>query len=143
MRRTRCIWTRAPLSKRSAQPEESAMKYFHLIWAALFRKKTRTTFTLVSILAAFLLFGLLNAVRVAFTGGSNSLAGAERLVVASRFSIMQGLPLSLKTRIANVPGVEGVGHENWFGGVYQDPKNFVLSFAVDNDYLDTNSNLVL
>ena len=119
------------------------MKYFHLIWAALFRKKTRTTFTLVSILAAFLLFGLLNAVRVAFTGGSNSLAGAERLVVASRFSIMQGLPLSLKTRIANIPGVEGVGHENWFGGVYQDPKNFVLSFAVDNDYLDTNSNLVL
>jgi putative ABC transport system permease protein len=119
------------------------MKYFHLIWSALFRRKTRTIFTLISIIAAFLLFGLLNAVRVAFTSGSNSLAGNERLVVASRFSIMTGLPESLKTRIANIPGVESVGHENWFGGVYQDPKNFVFSFAVDEDYLATNPDIVL
>ena len=119
------------------------MKYFHLIWAALFRRKARTAFTLISILAAFLLFGLLNATRVAFTGGSDTLAGNERLVVASRFSIMTGLPLSLKQRIAAIPGVEGVGHENWFGGVYQDPKNFVFSFAVDQDYLDSNSNLII
>ena len=119
------------------------MKYFHLIWSALFRRKTRTIFTLISIIAAFLLFGLLNAVRVAFTSGSNSLAGNERLVVASRFSIMTGLPESLKGRIANIPGVETVGHENWFGGVYQDPKNFVFSFAVDEDYLATNPDIVL
>ena len=119
------------------------MKYFHLIWSALFRRKTRTIFTLISIIAAFLLFGLLNAVRVAFTSGSNSLAGNERLVVASRFSIMTGLPESLKGRIANIPGVDSVGHENWFGGVYQDPKNFVFSFAVDEDYLATNPDIVL
>lgn len=119
------------------------MKYFHLVWSALFRRKTRTLFTLISIVAAFLLFGLLNAVRVSFTSGSNSLAGAERLVVASRYSIMQGLPMSLKTRIAAIPGVEGVGHENWFGGVYQDPKNFVFSFAVDQDYLNTNPDILL
>ena len=119
------------------------MKYFHLVWSALFRRKTRTIFTLISIIAAFLLFGLLNAVRVAFTSGSNSLAGNERLVVASRFSIMTGLPESLKTRIAAIPGVAGVGHANWFGGVYQDPKNFVFSFAVDEGYLDTDTNIVL
>ncbi|MGA8278153.1 MAG: ABC transporter permease [Rhodanobacteraceae bacterium] len=119
------------------------MKYLHLVWAALFRRKTRTIFTIISVLAAFLLFGLLNAVRVAFTSGSENLAGAERLVVASRFSIMTGLPLSLKPRIAAIPGVAGVGHENWFGGVYQDPKNFVFSFAVDQDYLDTNPNLIV
>ena len=119
------------------------MKYFHLIWSALFRRKTRTIFTLISIIAAFLLFGLLNAVRVAFTSGSNSLAGNQRLVVASRFSIMTGLPESLKARISNIPGVQSVGHENWFGGVYQDPKNFVFSFAVDEDYLATNPDIVL
>jgi putative ABC transport system permease protein len=119
------------------------MKYFHLIWSALFRRKTRTIFTLISIMAAFLLFGLLNAVRVAFTSGSDSLAGAERLVVASRFSIMTGLPESLSARIAAIPGVEGVGHENWFGGVYQDPKNFVFSFAVDENYLATNPDILL
>jgi putative ABC transport system permease protein len=117
------------------------MKYVHLVLAALFRRKARTIFTLISIIAAFLLFGLLNAVRVAFTSGSDSLAGAERLVVASRFSIMTGLPESLKARIAAIPGVKGVGHENWFGGVYQDPKNVVFSFAVDLDYLTTNANL--
>ena len=119
------------------------MKYFNLVWSALFRRKTRTIFTLISIIAAFLLFGLLNAVRVAFTSGSNSLAGNERLVVASRFSIMTGLPESLKARIAAIPGVEAVGHENWFGGVYQDPKNFVFSFAVDEDYLNTNPDILL
>ena len=119
------------------------MKYFHLIWAALFRRKARTLFTLISILAAFLLFGLLNATRVAFTGGGDTLAGNERLVVASRFSIMTGLPLSLKQRIAAVPGVESVGHENWFGGVYQDPRNIVFSFAVDQDYLDASPDIIL
>lgn len=119
------------------------MKYFQLVWSALFRRKTRTVFTLISIIAAFLLFGLLNSVRVAFTSGSNSLAGAERLVVASRFSIMTGLPESLQSRIAAIPGVQGVGHENWFGGVYQDPKNVIFSFAVDDAYLDTNRDIVL
>ncbi|MBS0570997.1 MAG: ABC transporter permease [Proteobacteria bacterium] len=119
------------------------MKYFHLIWAALFRRKTRTVFTLISIIAAFLLFGLLNAVRVAFTSGSETLSGNERLVVASRFSIMTGLPQSLQARIAAIPGVQGVGHENWFGGVYQDPKNFVFSFAVDQAYLDVSPDIVL
>lgn len=112
------------------------MKYFHLIWAALFRKKTRTVLTLVSIVAAFLLFGLLNAVRVAFTSGSNSLAGSQRLVVASRYSIITGLPQALQERIAAVPGVQRVDHSNWFGGIYQDPKNFVFSFAVGEHYLD-------
>ncbi|HEX7370646.1 MAG TPA: ABC transporter permease [Rhodanobacteraceae bacterium] len=119
------------------------MKYFHLVWGALFRKKTRTIFTIISILAAFLLFGLLNAVRVAFTGGSNSLAGNERLVVASRFSIMTGLPESLQARIASMPGVAGVGHENWFGGAYQDPRQVIFSFAVDENYLDENPDIVL
>ncbi|MCK9537682.1 ABC transporter permease [Dokdonella sp.] len=119
------------------------MKYLHLVIAALTRRKARTAFTLVSIIAAFLLFGLLNAVRVAFSGGSDTLAGNERLVVASRFSIMTGLPQSLQARIAAIPGVKAVGHQNWFGGVYQDPKNFVLSFAVDENYLDTNPDIVL
>ncbi|MGA9420866.1 MAG: ABC transporter permease [Rhodanobacteraceae bacterium] len=112
------------------------MKYLHLVWAALFRRKTRTILTLVSIVAAFLLFGLLNAVRVAFTSGSNSLSGAERLVVTSHYSIITGLPQSLQARIAAVPGVERVDHANWFGGIYQDPKNFVFSFAVGPEYLD-------
>ena len=112
------------------------MKYLHLIWAALFRRKTRTFLTLVSIIAAFLLFGMLDAVRTAFGSGSQSIAGVDRLVTSSRYSIIQPLPESLKSRIAAVPGVRDVGHANWFGGIYQDPKNFVFSYAVSPNYLD-------
>ncbi len=112
------------------------MKYLHLIWAALFRRKTRTFLTLVSIIAAFLLFGMLDAVRTAFDSGSQSLAGVDRLVTSSRYSIIQPLPESLGARIATVPGVREVGHANWFGGIYQDPKNFVFSYAVSPNYLD-------
>ncbi len=112
------------------------MKYFHLVWAALFRRKTRTFLTLVSIVTAFLLFGMLDAVRTTFDSGSKSIAGVDRLITSSRYSIIQSLPQSLQTRIAAVPGVRAVAYANWFGGIYQDPKNFVFSYAVSPNYLD-------
>ena len=59
------------------------MKYLHLIWAALFRSKTRTSLTLLSVVTAFLLFGMLDSVRVAFNAGTN-VAGYDRLIVSSR-----------------------------------------------------------
>jgi len=111
------------------------MKYMHLIWAALFRRKSRTFLTLVSILAAFLLFGMLDATRAAFDAG-DSVIGVDRLITTSRYSIIQSLPASLQTRMEAIPGVKSVGYANWFGGIYQDPKNFVLSFAVSDNYLD-------
>ena len=112
------------------------MKYFHLIWAALFRRKTRTILTLVSIIAAFLLFGMLDAVRTGFDQAGNSANGAERLQTGSRLSFVQTLPQSLEARIAQVPGVKMVTYANWFGGAYQDPHNQVFSFAVEPNYLD-------
>ncbi|HEX5305462.1 MAG TPA: FtsX-like permease family protein [Dyella sp.] len=112
------------------------MKYLHLIWAALFRRKTRTFLTLVSIVTAFLLFGMLDAVRTAFDSGSKSVVGVDRLITASRYSIIQSLPQALQSRIAGVPGVRDVAYANWFGGIYQDPKNFVFSYAVSPNYLD-------
>ena len=111
------------------------MKYMHLIWAALFRRKSRTFLTLVSILAAFLLFGMLDATGAAFDSG-DSVIGVDRLITTSRYSIIQSLPASLQTRMEAIPGVKSVGYANWFGGIYQDPKNFVLSFAVSDNYLD-------
>ena len=112
------------------------MKYLHLIWAALFRRKTRTFLTLVSIVAAFLLFGMLDAVRTGFDQAGNSANGAERLQTGSRLSFIQTLPQSLEARIAQVPGVKMVTYANWFGGAYQDPHNQVFSFAVEPNYLD-------
>src|ERR1700722_9084622 len=98
------------------------MKYFHLVWSALFRRKTRTLFTLLSVVAAFLLFGLLDSVRSAFTNAGNGVAGVDRLLTVSKVSFTLSLPKSLLNRIQAVPGVQEVSYANWFGGIYQDPK---------------------
>jgi putative ABC transport system permease protein len=111
------------------------MKFLHLVWASLFRKKVRTILTLLSIVFAFLLFGMLDAVRVAFTV-RDSLEGASRLVVSSKLSIIQPLPYSDLAQIKRVPGVEQVAFANWFGGIYQDRRNFFANFAVSPNYLD-------
>jgi len=112
------------------------MKYLHLIWAALFRRKTRTILTLLSIIMAFLLFGLLDAVRVSFAEAGQSANGAERLQTGAKLSFIQPLPKSLQQQIAAVPGVKDVAHANWFGGAYQDPHNQIFTFAVSDNYLD-------
>src|ERR1700741_940544 len=112
------------------------MKSLHLIWAALFRRKLRTFLTLVSIITAFLLFGLLDAVRVGFDQAGQSANGASRLQTGSRLSFIPLLPLALGSRIAQVDGVKDTTYANWFGGAYQDPHNQVFSFAVAPNYLD-------
>jgi putative ABC transport system permease protein len=112
------------------------MKYLHLIWAALFRRKTRTVLTLISILTAFLLFGMLDAVRMSFDQAGKSANGAERLQTGSKLSFIQTLPQSLELPISRVPGVKAVSYANWFGGAYQDPHNQIFSFAVSPNYID-------
>jgi len=111
------------------------MKYFHLIWAALFRSKTRSLLTLLSVTAAFLLFGMLDSVRVAFNSGGE-VAGANRMITSSRLSITQMLPYSLTEQIRATPGVKQAAYAAWFGGIYRDPKNFFANFSVSPDYLD-------
>ncbi len=111
------------------------MKYFSLVWAQLFRSRTRTLLTLLSVVAAFLLFGMLDSVRVAFNSGG-SVEGANRLVTASRLSITQSLPIRLETQIRQVSGVRDVTYGMWFGGIYQDPKNFFPNFSVAPNYFD-------
>ena len=110
------------------------MKYLHLIWAALFRSKTRTLLTLLSVVAAFLLFGMLDSVRVAFNSSAN-VAGYDRLITTSRLSITQSLPYSLQAQIEATPGVKKASYATWFGGIYQDPKNFFPNFAVGPGYM--------
>ena len=112
------------------------MKYFHLIWAALFRRKTRTFLTLASILAAFLLFGLLDGIRTSFAQLGQNSNGAQRLQTASRLSFIETLPLSLESRIKRIDNIQAVTYANWFGGAYQNPRNQLFTFAVAPNYLD-------
>lgn len=111
------------------------MKYLHLIWAALMRSKTRTVLTTLSVVAAFLLFGMLDSVRVAFNSSAN-VAGYDRMIVASRLSITQTLPYRLRDQIAGVPGVKAVAYGNWFGGIYKDARNFFPNFAIGPGYME-------
>jgi putative ABC transport system permease protein len=108
----------------------------HLVWAQLFRKKTRTVLTLLSVIIAFLLFGLLQAVQVAFESGADA-ADARRLLTTARYSIIEPLPMAHARVIERVPGVVGVASADWFGAKYQNESNAFAVFAVDPArYLD-------
>ncbi len=97
--------------------------------ANLWRKKTRTVLTLLSIVTAFLLFGLLQAVNVLFSAGAD-FVGATRLVTQARVSFTQSLPMRLLPQIESVPGVERVMWSQWFGGVWQENTQLIVQ-AVD------------
>lgn len=106
------------------------MKYFGLIWKNVWRKKVRTSLTILSVFVAFLLFALLSAIGYAFKGGQDA-ASAERLITIDKVSLINPLPMAYKNRIASTPGVNGVTHATWFGGYYQDPRVQFPQFPVD------------
>ena len=106
------------------------MKYVPLVWAALWRRKARTIFTLLSLTAAFLLLGMLQAANSLFSGGSINLS-APILIVQARVSFTNPLPMRLLPQLEAIPGVVSVSHSQFFGGVYKDVKNFFPQFAVN------------
>jgi len=106
------------------------MKFVPLILANLFRKKLRTTLTIGSFAVALFLFGLLAVVRGAFNQGID-VAGSDRLVIVNKVSIIQPLPFSYRDQILRIPGVKAITFDCWFGGVYQDERNFIPQFAID------------
>ncbi|HKV24295.1 MAG TPA: FtsX-like permease family protein [Candidatus Acidoferrum sp.] len=108
------------------------MKFSSLIFANLFRKKIRLILTIGSFAVALFLFAFLAVVNGAFSRGAQ-VAGADRLVVTNRIGLIQVLPISYQDRIAAIPGVKAVTQNHWFGGVYQDEKNFFVQFVIDPD----------
>ena len=106
------------------------MRFLPLIWTNVWRRKIRTTFTLLSIFIAFLLFGIVMTVREAFRFGVD-VAGLDRLVVMNKVTFIMPLPYSYQQRLAAVPGVEAVAHQSWFNGAYQQPTNVLTTIAVE------------
>jgi putative ABC transport system permease protein len=106
------------------------MKYLPLVLRNLLRRKVRTIFTILSIFIAFVLFGVLMAIRAAFTLGVE-VAGADRLMTIHKVSLIQLLPKSYAERIRSFEGVTDVSHANWFGAYYQEPSNFLANMAVE------------
>jgi putative ABC transport system permease protein len=106
------------------------MKFARIIWANLLRKKVRLLLTIGSFAVALFLFVFLAVVRDAFNRGAD-VASADRLVVINRTSIINPIPLSYRDKILRIPGVKAVTHNNWFGGIYIEEKNFFPQFVID------------
>ena len=106
------------------------MRFFPLIWSNLWRKKARTIFTLLSIMIAFLLFGLLQGINSWMsTFGTES--NANRLYVASRVSELQPIPSAYLGQILAVPGIRQSTYIAGFTGFYQEKRNTLVAFATD------------
>jgi putative ABC transport system permease protein len=106
------------------------VKFLRLIFANLKRKKIRLLLTVGSFAVALFLFAFLAVVKDAFNRGSD-VAGADRLVIINRISIINTIPLKYAAQIQHIPGVKFVTHNNWFGGIYQEEKNFFPQFVID------------
>ena len=107
------------------------MSALGLVWANLQRRKIRTYLTVFSLLVAFLLFTVLRTVAVWFEQGIGDTGGVDRLVVTAKYSIIESLPVSQRGQILAVDGVEAITHMTWFGGNYQDPRNFFPKYPVE------------
>jgi putative ABC transport system permease protein len=106
------------------------MSELFLILKNLFRRKLRAALMLVSILIAFLIFGVLAGFERAFNAGED-VAAADRLMVVNKINFTQPLPIAYYNRVRSVEGVRQVTHLNWFGGYYREPKNFLIVLAVE------------
>jgi putative ABC transport system permease protein len=118
------------------------MKFFPLIWKNVWRRKFRTTFTLLSIFIAFVLFGILMTIRTAFSLGVD-VAGLDRLILINKVSLIIPLPIAYQNQLRQVPGVETATHQTWFNGIYQDPTNFFANIAVEPEpFMGSSGNRV-
>jgi len=105
------------------------MTITRLVWANLRRNKKRTVLTILSVMVAFFLFGTLRSVITTLIRAAT--VGSEtRLVTTNATGISFPLPEAHANRLRAVEGVKLVSWANWFGGVYQDPKQFFAQFAI-------------
>ncbi len=119
------------------------MRFLPFILRNFKRKKTRTILTVGSIAVALFLFGLLVTIEKGLNAGVD-VAGADRLVVRNRTSLIQPLPISYQQRLRQIAHVEEATHAAWFGGIYQEEKNFFPQFAIDTEtYRDVFSEFVI
>jgi putative ABC transport system permease protein len=119
------------------------LRYLPLLWANLRRRRIRTLLTIGSVAIAFLLYGLLEALRYALLGGVE-MAGADRLMTMHKVSFIQPLPRSYLNRVAGLEGVRAATSLSWFGGYYQDPRNVIVVQVADQEtLLDVYPELIL
>ncbi len=107
------------------------MAFILLIIKSAFRNRLRTSLTSVGVAIAIIAFLFLRTFISAWYAGVEA-AGADRMVVRNKTSIIFDLPLAYVDKVKNIPGASAVSYENWFGGYYKDPKEFFAKFAMED-----------
>lgn len=103
---------------------------FALIWSNFTRKPGRKALTLLSLLIAFVLFGLLMALRHSLTFSGAGAGAARILVTMNKSGMGKPMPVAYAERIAGVPGVTAVSYGSGTLGTYQKPNNAFLFLGV-------------
>ena len=106
------------------------MHVLKLTFKNTLRHKLRTSLTVLGVAVAILAFGLLRTVISTWYLGVEA-ASANRLVTRNAISLIFPLPLSYKSKIQQIEGVESVSYGTWFGGIYIDEKNFFANYSID------------
>ena len=87
------------------------MRYFPLVWAALWRKPAEATLIWLAVTVSFTLFGLMLGLRATYDRLIES-SRMDRLYVNARFANISPmgilLPFALRDQIAHVEGVSAV-----------------------------------
>jgi putative ABC transport system permease protein len=105
-------------------------RWLPIVWSNLKRRKLRLAFTFISILLAFLMFGMLDALRTSLAGVVN-VVGADRVLTMSKINMTVALPRAHYEKILAVPGVKAAVPFNWFGGIYKDGKRPIQMQATE------------
>ena len=108
------------------------MRDFGLILSGLGRKKFRTGLLIFAVFVAFLIYAVLGAFQASLSNAAGP-SSQNRLIVSNRINFTQPLPLAYENRIARIKGVTKTSIQMWFGGYFQEQRNFLLAFAVDAD----------
>jgi putative ABC transport system permease protein len=108
------------------------MKYIPLVFAGLWRKPTRTVFTFLSVMVAFILFGILASIESGFAH-QIAIARLDRLFVDARFG--GNMPIAYQNKIAVLPGVTVVEPTIGLGGYWKDRTNGFGVTMADERYV--------
>src|SRR6266481_2689135 len=106
------------------------MSDLHLVYRNLFHKKIRTILMIIAIFIAFLIFGILASYKSALNRATAP-GESERMITVNKINFTQPLPIADYKKIQAMPDVAAASHQDWFGGYFADPKNFLFAFAVD------------